>query len=64
MVSQHAEAGDHLCILLGCSIPVVVRPTNDGYKFVGNAYLDEYMSGEGILAAERTGYTWKDFRIC
>ena len=62
MASQHAEPGDHLCIL-GSSIPIVLRPTEDGYKFTGNAYLEGYMSGEVLLTAEKTRHAWEKFRI-
>jgi hypothetical protein len=63
MVSQLAEVGDCLCVLLGCSVPVVLRPVRGGYKFLGNAYLENYMFGEFIPAFEKSGKPWQRFRI-
>lgn len=47
------ESGDRICILFGCSVPCVLRPTNDGtghYTFVGEAYIYGKMDGEAIAA--------------
>jgi len=42
--------GDVMVVLLGCSSPIVLRPTDSGqYLVVGEAYCDGYMDGEALL---------------
>ncbi|KAG8533880.1 uncharacterized protein KY384_001621 [Bacidia gigantensis] len=43
-----AQIGDFVCVLLGCSVPVILSPVNAndsryGYKLVGEAYLHGMM---------------------
>ncbi|CZR62733.1 related to heterokaryon incompatibility protein het-6 [Phialocephala subalpina] len=42
------EDGDLICILLGCSFPVILRPRDDHYLLVGEAYVDGIMYGEAF----------------
>ena len=38
-----------LCVLFGCSVPVVLRKTLDqAYTFVGETYLHGFMDAEAI----------------
>ena len=43
-----AQEGDVVCILLGCSVPVILRPstTSSGFRFVGECYIHGLMEGE------------------
>jgi hypothetical protein len=41
-----AKKGDKICILLGCNIPVVIRPKGDHYIFIGEAFIHGAMYGE------------------
>jgi hypothetical protein len=54
LAPQHAEVGDRICILYGCSMPVVLRKqsSEDGYywKLVGEVYVDRYMEGKPIFS--------------
>jgi len=43
-----AEPGDIICILLGCSVLVVLRPHDGYYIFLGEAYVHDYMYGKGM----------------
>ena len=47
-----AEEKDIICILLGCSVPVVLREQGQGaersYKFIGEAYVYGMMDGEAL----------------
>ncbi|KAL2174056.1 heterokaryon incompatibility protein-domain-containing protein [Thermothelomyces heterothallicus CBS 202.75] len=47
MVVEKAMKGDLLCVLYGCSIPVVLRKSSDGgsYTLIGECYLDGCMDG-------------------
>ncbi|KAI1119980.1 hypothetical protein F5Y10DRAFT_259282 [Nemania abortiva] len=41
------DVEDVICVPLGCSTPVILRPWNRGeYKFVCDAYIDGYMYGQ------------------
>ena len=49
-----AKVGDIVCVLLGCSVPVVLSPLdatniNNGYRVVGEAYLHGVMDGEVLM---------------
>jgi hypothetical protein len=54
LAPQEAKPGDQVCILYGCSVPVVLRKhsENDGvdsyWKLIGDAYVHDFMDGEGI----------------
>lgn len=61
---RRARKGDMICVLLGCSVPVVLRPyqccddgdNNDNlagdsgtyYEFIGECYVDGFMTGEAL----------------
>lgn len=51
MAPAAAEPGDIICVLYGCSVPVVLRPRVEAstYEFIGECYVDGFMNGE-ILA--------------
>ncbi|KAL0933388.1 ankyrin and het domain-containing protein [Colletotrichum truncatum] len=49
MVPREARKGDHICILLGSEVPLVVRPTRDRmYELIGDAYVSGVMDGEAV----------------
>jgi hypothetical protein len=41
----NAQAGDIIAIVLGRRDPVVVRPRNDHYELIGEAFVHGYMDG-------------------
>lgn len=53
--------GDMVCILFGCSVPVILRPSHqDGIgekrhlvKLIGEAYLHDHMEGEALAGLGR-----------
>jgi hypothetical protein len=47
---QEVQSGDLVCVLFGCSVPVVLRKTTDGnsYTFIGECYLHGFMDAEAI----------------
>lgn len=52
-----AKKDDVVCILFGCSVPVVLRRVIEPgpcYEFVGECYLDGFMNGEAIRQWSRT----------
>ncbi|PQE14200.1 heterokaryon incompatibility protein [Rutstroemia sp. NJR-2017a BVV2] len=50
MVSEKAMKGDLVCVLFGCSVPVLLRESDSGDSFslVGECFLDGYMDGLGL----------------
>ncbi|KAI5363328.1 Putative heterokaryon incompatibility [Septoria linicola] len=48
-----ARVGDRIAIVLGCSVPMVVRPKadNNGYALIGECFIQGVMYGE-VLQAE------------
>ena len=54
LAPTNAQAGDYICILFGCSVPVILRkcpPGTEGkifYTFVGEAYVHGMMDGEAV----------------
>jgi hypothetical protein len=49
MAPQAALKGDIICILFGCSVPVVLRQVSgDQYHFIGECYVHGIMDGESL----------------
>jgi hypothetical protein len=50
MVPQGARKGDIICILFGCSVPVLLRRVKyeDSYQLIGECFLDGCMDGSGL----------------
>lgn len=49
MAASRAKRGDLVCVLFGCSIPVLLRELDKGtYEFIGECYLDGFMNGEAL----------------
>lgn len=64
LISQAAKVGDAICILYGCSVPVVLRKMkdNDGawyWKLIGEAYVHGFMDGQ----AQKRSFAEVDFEI-
>jgi len=43
------KPGDKIVILLGCRVPVLLRPQEGRYRLVGESYVDGIMYGEAIV---------------
>ena len=48
-----AETDDVVCIFYGCSVPVLIRPADDGFTFIGECYVHGMMDGEAIPTSTR-----------
>jgi hypothetical protein len=59
-----AKAGDQICILFGCSVPVILREARTisdvHYTFIGEAYIHGMMDGEA-LPKEIPEYPYDDY---
>ncbi|KAL9034024.1 MAG: hypothetical protein Q9180_005636 [Flavoplaca navasiana] len=50
MAPQVSRTGDCIVVLLGCRLPMILRPKGNGeYLVVGEAYIDGLMTGEAFL---------------
>ncbi|KAI1277427.1 heterokaryon incompatibility protein-domain-containing protein [Xylaria sp. FL0933] len=50
MAAPRAMKGDLVCVLFGCSVPVLLRPSQQGdtFIFIGECFLDGFMEGQGL----------------
>lgn len=53
LASEKASKGDLVCVLFGCSVPVLLRQCQnrdgeDVFMFVGECFLDGIMEGQGL----------------
>ena len=48
------QKGDLICILFGCTVPVILRPVPDSmeYELMGEAYIHGKMDGEAVANKE------------
>lgn len=57
LAPQATDIGDHVCIVYGCSVPVILRRVIEGndeglWELIGEAYVYGAMDGEMIRSAE------------
>jgi hypothetical protein len=54
MAVERAMKGDLICVLFGCSIPVLLRKSADGdtFKLIGECFLDGHMDGSVLGQSE------------
>jgi hypothetical protein len=63
LVPQKAQAGDLICVLFGCSLPLVLRPQDGRYIIIGECYVDGLMEGQAITEMEEGKLQKMDFDI-
>ena len=61
MVPELARRGDLICVLFGCRMPVVLRPLDEGFLFIGDSYVHGLMSGEAIDDFKKGLYRVQEF---
>lgn len=63
--SSTMEPGDKVVILLGCKVPVILRPFDQGYKVIGESCVDGMMYGEMMqeLGQDSSSVSIKDLEI-
>jgi hypothetical protein len=56
LASFSAHPGDIVCIIYGCTVPVLLRerPDKDGFTFIGECYVHGMMDGEVTLYVKRS----------
>ncbi|KAH9224403.1 hypothetical protein DL95DRAFT_452172 [Leptodontidium sp. 2 PMI_412] len=60
---EDIQAGDIVCVILGCPAPLLLRPVGTQFELLGGVYLDGIMFGEAIEAMERGEVELKDFEL-
>jgi hypothetical protein len=64
LATKNTRQGDIVCILFGCSTPVILRPSNHGaYNLVGDCYVHGIMEGEAMEWIEKGICSTDYFRI-
>jgi hypothetical protein len=57
------KEGDKICVLLGCSMPVILRKVENHYIYIGEAFIDGYMFGKAIEELEQGKHELEDFEL-
>jgi hypothetical protein len=50
--SDHVKVGDLVCLFNGCSIPFVLRESEEGFQLVGECYLKAFITGGSVQTTE------------
>lgn len=53
LAPRFAKKGDLICVLLGCSVPIIIRKVEANYVVVGDAYIYGMMQGEMMEEVEK-----------
>jgi len=48
LVPAEFQHGDAIAIFRGCNLPIILRPYQNGYKWIGPCYIDGLMFGEAL----------------
>lgn len=62
--TNRAEVGDIICVLLGCIVPVILRPVGENFEYVGDVYVHGIMQGEAIDKWRAGDIGLQDFGLC
>lgn len=57
------KESDIICVMLGCSIPFVLREVDDHYILVGHCFVLGFMDGEAMEAVEKGEASIQKFEI-
>lgn len=68
LLPKETQSEDVICILYGCSVPVVLRKTEeettegkDVWELIGECYVNEMMAGEALVARRECSEEDPDF---
>jgi hypothetical protein len=61
--ADRVKEGDLVCVLLGCPVPMILRPVHNYYEVIGDIYIDGIMFGEAIEALEEGKVELRDFEL-
>ena len=55
--------GDIVCVWLGCTTPVVLRPQRNHYTYLCKAHIDGYMWGKAIDELDSGNLSLQEFEV-
>jgi len=61
---DQTRPGDLICIIFGCSTPLVIRPFDNYFQVVGEAYVQGFMDGEAMKFVDSGDCQIKTFTFC
>ncbi|KAH7069329.1 heterokaryon incompatibility protein-domain-containing protein [Paraphoma chrysanthemicola] len=65
MVPHEARLGDRICVIIGCSIPLLLRKSGDCWKVVGEVYLyGAFMRGRATGLAQEGHVKVERISLC
>jgi hypothetical protein len=57
LAPDETQHGDTIAVLYGCNYPIVLRRSGNGFRYVGECYVDGLMDGEAVAAQ-----TWGEYQ--
>jgi hypothetical protein len=64
-VPKKSAVGDRIFVLMGCDVPLVLRPCGKGvYRLVGECYVHGIMKGEAMEALDKGKYVLETVTLC
>lgn len=64
MAPATIELTDKIYIIVGCSMPVVLRPVGKLHVVVGECYVDGFMKGEAMVSLDGGKYQLESITLC
>ena len=63
LVPIDCRSGDRICVLSGCSIPVILRQKGDYHILIGECYVHGIMDGQAIQQLREGKYIVENFKL-
>ena len=63
-VLESTHKDDVICVLLGCTMPIVLRPVGKYYKVIGECYIHGIMEGEAMQSPKGGQVQLEDIILC
>ncbi|KAL7929280.1 heterokaryon incompatibility domain-containing protein [Trichoderma chlorosporum] len=60
---SNIQVGDMVSVILGCNLPIVIRPNASYFNVVGEAYVPNYMAGEALKVDPVGTSNWIDISL-
>jgi len=57
------QTGDLVCVILGCAVPMILRPVDSHFEVIGEAWLYGIMKGEAMTALEQGKVDLREFEL-
>jgi hypothetical protein len=48
-----------VCVVLGCDVPLILRPIECHFELIGDCYIDGIMEGQAIADLDSGKYKWR-----